>query len=165
LVDDKPRYAKRKNTLSKLAKEKDIDKIIKCVATAFPNCKGFKKFAEELNDLKNEGVELSNEDASGLLDYYKQIYPEDYAIDLVYISIDPANKDNYKEKLDMYSKDFDISDESLDQMEKSLSGNQDPAYRKDYGFGDFNYDYLSDSRSDTTLPQDYELRLSKKKQS
>lgn len=142
LTDDRPRYAK-------------VDRIKKVVASS----KGLSKFAEEIQQLQDSGEEVTKVDAAGMLDYFKQIFPEDYAISLVFID---AEKPEEASKSFNSFNDYSISDEALNQIEDYMSGNADPTYRKDGGQG--GYDFTSDMRHDTTAPGAYELRLSKKKQ-
>lgn len=146
LVDDKPRYAKRQNVIKRLA--------------SLNSNSGFKLFAGEIQDLKDNDVKVTKVDAQGLLDYYKLIYPSDYALSLVNIKIDNVSQAN--SEFELYN-DVSLSDESLDKIEDYMSGNADPTYVKDNGFGDFNYDFLSDSRKDGVQPSDYVLKANKKK--
>lgn len=158
LTDDKPRYARHQSIFRKIVASKDITNILDYGKMAFKESEGLRLLAGEIDDLKESGYEVSKDEVSGLLDYYLQIFPEDFAIALVTIMVDkPEESDNAFEQF----KDYNLQDETLDRMEDMMSGNADPMYRKDGGVG--GYDFTSDSRHDTTAPGSYELRASQKK--
>lgn len=161
LIEDKPIYAKHKKILKKLAKKSNLKDIIaysKIVLSDFEEVQELIKEVEELDKIDEEPV--SKIDVAGILDYYKLIYPESYALGLINIIIDEEESNDLESKFSLY-KDFSISDEALDAMQNYMSGNADPTYRRDGGIG--GYDFTTDTRSDGTAPNSHETRVSKKK--
>lgn len=160
LTDDKPRYARVKSVFRKVMASKDLNNIMAFATLAFRHYDGLMLFAGELADLKEAGTPLTTDDAAGLLDYYKQIFPGDYAISLVTNMIDQP--DEAEAELDRLQ-DYNLSDESLNKIEDYMSGNADP-YGSNKGGSPGSYDSTSDMRGyDGTAPTSYEMRASKKK--
>lgn len=160
LTDDKPRYARVQAVFKKVVASKNLDNIMAFATEAFRSCDGFMLFAGELADLKEAGEPITTDDASGMLEYYKQIYPSDYAISLVNIVIDDPEK---AEEEFGKNQDYNLSDESLNRIEDYMSGNADP-FGSNKGGSPGGYDFTSDMRgTDGTAPGLYELRASKKK--
>lgn len=156
LIDDKPIYAKTKTIFKKVIASRNLDNILAYSTEAFKKCEAFMLFAGEVADLIETGHDVTLEDASGLLSYYKQIYPEDYAISLVSDMIEnPKNaEDQFK-----FKEDYCISDEALNQIENYMRGDS-KSYTRDGGNG--GYDFVTDMRgTDGTRPTLYEA--SKKK--
>lgn len=160
LTDNKTIYAKNNNIIMSMVKSKNVDNIINYSKSAF-NSEGLRLFVGEVDDLKEQGYDITNIEAAGLINYYTQIYPEDFALQLVQVMFDGDQK-VMEDKLESFC-DFNISEESLDAIENYMSGNADPVYFNDGGAGDFGYDFISDMRSDSTIPGGYEIRISKKK--
>jgi LysM domain. len=156
LVDETPKYASAYVNFSKLASSKRPKTIVDNLLKIFPKSKVLSKVAEEIRDLKK----YEKEDVMGLLDYYKKIFPDDYANSLVDITFN-----NPKVSFEEF-KDIQISDEALEQMEKMDSGNQNPTSKnpKDGGFG--GYDFTTQMRPDGpggVAPNFYETRANLKK--
>ena len=84
-----------------------------------------------------------NKKAEIMFDYYSQLFPEDYTLNLI-------KKQYFKPFVDIQ-----ISDVALDQMEKMDSENQESLVLKDNSFDA--YDFVSDMRYDTTEPNVYEV--------
>lgn len=168
LVDDRPRYAEyQKNFRIAVASNKHSD-AVKCLAglkemNPFKDSEGFNKFLTEIEGIANTGYTITAADMEGLLDYYKQIFPQDFAIGLTTNFIKKSEeKDNYN--VSPERKDFQLSDESLDAIEDRMSGNKDPfgtPYSESgYPGGYFGYDQLTQMRSDVSVPAtSYEIRL------
>jgi hypothetical protein len=160
LTDDKPRYARKVEILKKIASSKSFDAIMLFGKIALAQSDGLRLLIGELEDLEESGVKVTAIDTAGLLDYYKQIYPQDFALQLVTDLIEKpeqAVESNFE-----HFKDYSISDESLDKIEDYMSGNAHPMYTRDGGNG--GWDFTTDSRNtDGTAPSLYETRASKKK--
>jgi hypothetical protein len=159
LTDDKPRYAKLQKIICKVAASKNLDTILTFAKLALTTSDGLRLCMGELEDLQESGCKVSAEDAAGLLNYYQQIYPEDFAIQLITNFIE---KPKGIEKQFEHFKDYSISDESLNKIEDYMSGNSHPMYTRDGGNDGWNF--TTDSRgTDSTAPGLYEMRESKKK--
>ncbi|MNM76363.1 hypothetical protein D3C81_881860 [compost metagenome] len=85
---------------------------------------------------------IKKAEALGLLDYYKMIFPGDYASALIDVTLDKPEI-GFEE-----FKDIQLSDEALDEMEKMDSGNQDPLGKPNDG-GVGGYDFNTQMRSDS----------------
>ena len=137
LLVDAPMYGVK---LSKINKATQLIKICKksipTVATIH--------LANDLQYIQtNEhNLDIVNKKAQIMYDYYSQLFPEDYSLQLM--------KNYFKPFVDLQ-----ISDESLTQMEKMDSENQESLVLKDNGFDA--YDFTSDMRYDTTAPNIYEV--------
>lgn len=152
LIDDLPRYAKHKMFLYKIAKNRrNILNYAKILNNRVKS-NGLKNLIAEVEDANVVNLDV-------LSDYYKLIYPEDYAIQLIN-DLTNNNINNAEMTLSHYYNDFSLTDQSLSQIEKMLNGQSDPLYINDGGVG--GYDFTSNMRNDTTMPQLYEA--SKKKE-
>lgn len=168
LVDETPKYASDlrayksfSKMASKVRRNKDILTAFDYLSKVFPESSLIKKVAEEINDIQeNEGVKVDKSSASGLIDYYKQIFPDDYAAALIDVTLDRPDI-NFEE-----FKDLQISDKALDQMEKMDSGNQDPTTNKPNDGGVGGYDFTTQTRPDGpggVAPNSYETRANRVK--
>lgn len=162
LVDDKPRYAKLNKLINKVAASQDLNKIMH-FATTISNSDNLKLFAGELADLREYGHPVSMGEAKGILKYYENCYPEDYALKLVsgLMNSQTRQKVDFKQFNDT---DWDLSDESLNKIENYMSGNAD-SYTRSGGQNGWNF--TTDMRNlDGTAPTRYEItakRLIKRK--
>lgn len=180
LVDDRPLYAKYKKQFKKLTASKKHNDAIKCLASLktmnpFKKSAAFNKFYSEIEKLSKSGLTITAEDMSGLLNYYEQIFPEDFAVTLTTNFI---KKDEKQQKKDLYDidpnkkmkhfNDTQLSNESLDKIEDYMSGNAQP-YGQNYNQGGypggyFGYDTTTQMYSDQSVPPtSYEVRSSIKK--
>lgn len=160
LIDDKPIYAKHKKIFKNVVASRKIKNIIAYSKFVLSGSEAVQEFTNEVEEIeKINDTPINKKDASALIEYYKQIYPQDYAIKLVNVMIDKPEK--AEGQFGLY-KDFNVSDESLQAMENYMSGNADPAYVNNGGID--GYDFVSDSRGlDGTAPGNYEIRSNKKK--
>lgn len=171
LIEDKPIYAKHKEILKKLMaskSSKDIQTYIKFATKNEVNSysKAFKKsiaikelMAEVKEYEKSESQPMSSIDFSTLTDYYSLIYPKDYAMSLIK-GVTIKDERNVEKELFNHYEDFCMGEDTLSAIEKYLSGNQDPISFNDGGFNGYNFD--SDMRYDTTMPNTYEVSAKKK---
>ena len=144
LTDDKPRYAKRlEKLMHKVAKTKDVDTILH-FAQSISRSDALRLFAGELTDMRDYHKPVSLKEANGILEYYRQYYPEDYALKLVsgLMNSRLRPKVEYKRFED---EDWDISDESLKKIEDYMSGQANPKYVRDGGNDGWNF--TTDERS------------------
>lgn len=144
LTDDKPRYAARlEKLMKKVAKSKNVDNILH-FAQSISRSDALKLFAGELNDMRDYSKPISLEEANGILEYYHQCYPEDYALKLVsgLMNSRLVPKIEYKRFNDS---DWDFSDEALNKIENFMSGQANPSYIRDGGTN--GWDFTTDSRS------------------
>lgn len=152
LTDQTPRYASQLKAFTKISKlSKDpVLNIISEFKTIFPNSKVIHAMFEDITELQKTNVIIKKAEAQGLLDYYKMIFPDDYAAALIDVTLDKPEI-AFEE-----FKDIQISDEALEQMEKMDSGNQDPMGKpNDGGLG--GYDFTTQMRSDTGVaPSSFE---------
>lgn len=144
LLDNRKRYAK----LITASNNKNLNDIIDVCLNIYPNSIGLYKFAEDIN--------TSRVDSNELLEYYKGIFPDDFALSLVYLSMNDNDKikkwgQPYNTQL---KQDIQLSDESLEKIEDIMSGNADPYYRNT---NNNNYDFVTDTRLDTVSPNTYEV--------
>lgn len=156
LVDETPRHANAFKGLMKGANLKNAKESITYFKNMFPDSKVLQKVAKEIEELEEEGVKVAKEEARGLIDYYKLIFPDEYATSLVNISLDKPDM-NFDE-----FKDIQISDEALEQMEKMDSGNQNPTSNKpnDGGVGGFDFTTQTTDGPGGVAPNMYETRAS-----
>lgn len=144
LVDDKPRYAARlEKLMKKVAKSKNLDNILH-FAQSISRSDALKLFAGELIDMRDYSKPVSLKEANGILEYYHQCYPEDYALKLVsgLMNSRLCPKVEY-EKINDH--DWNISDESLNKIEEFMNGQANPTYIRDGG--QYGWDFTTDSRS------------------
>ena len=158
LVDDRAFYAKKQfSKIVKMAKNKNIQTKLNISKHLFENSEALKLCLGEIDDIQEMGVNVSAKRVSDLLDYYSVIFPEDYAICLTKDLVDEKINDKGYE----HYQDFNISDESLKNIERMMDGNQDP-YDAPYNGGntsntDMGYDYITDMRGfDGVKPEMYE---------
>lgn len=155
LVDDRPIYASRLNTVLKIAKNFSIKKKLQLAGALFPKSEPLRLCLGEIADSEEAGIRLASNGIVNLLDYYKEIYPEEYAIAL---TTDLAKNKMVSIHPEHYQ-DYNLTDESVTQIEKMMSGNQDPYYPVHDG-GMNGWNYVSDLRGlDGTRPVDYEVGL------
>lgn len=158
LVDETPRFAKAFKGLMKGASLKNVSSSINYYSEMFPKSKVLQKVAEEIKELEEDGVKVAKEEAQGLIDYYKLIFPDDYAASLIDVTLNKPNM-SFEE-----FKDIQISDEALEQMEKMDSGNQNPTSNKPNDGGVGGYDFTTQTRPDGpggVAPTMYETRANK----
>ena len=166
LVDETPKYAAPYKSFSKISsiinkKNKSVVEILNTLDKVLIDSKLISKVAEEVNDLKeNENIDIDKDSFMGLLDYYKQIFPDDYAIALLDITFDKPNVE-----FDEF-KDIQISDKALEQMEKMDSGTQNLINNNPNNGGVGGYDFTTQMRPDGpggVSPNQYETRASRVK--
>jgi hypothetical protein len=172
LTDDQPndirsRNGEHRQVYKEVMSSNNVDNILKYAKCVSQHCQAVNLLEGEINDLKEAGNEIEKSDASGLAEYYKNIFPEDYAVSLVNIMLDDSldGASINDESLDIsYPHDQyqHMSEESQKQIEDYMSGNADPYYNKDGG-GEFGYNFVTDMRNDTTRPTQYETKVSNKK--
>ena len=168
LTDDKPRYANHKELLRKIVASKDLNAVLFYGKVVFAQSDGLRLLIGELEDLKESGVKVTTDDTTGLLDYYKQIFPEDFALGLVKNliekpeAVDSQFDDYMNVNNGVGRNDYDFTSESLKKIEDYMSGSAHPMYTHDGGKG--GWDFTTDTRGyDGTAPGLYEMRASKKK--
>jgi hypothetical protein len=144
LTDETPRYASKIKVftkISKLSKGSIISRLAE-LNKIFPTSKVAKAMFDEVTELEKSNIIVKKAEAMGMLDYFKQIFPDDYASALIDVTLDKPTI-GFEE-----FKDIQLSDEALDQMEKMDSGNQDPVGKpNDGGMG--GYDSTTQMRSDS----------------
>lgn len=155
LTDDRAFYASRfEAAFTRLVTANVRDKIHLC-RIVLNKSEPLRLCVGELDDIHELGNEVTADDASDVLNYYKQIFPDDFAIGLC------TDYVNGKDKVDItndHFQDFSLSDDSLRSVEKMMSGNQDPWYKGMSGGGEFGWDYVSDMRGfDGVRPEQYEV--------
>lgn len=171
LIDDKPRYASKKlipakynrllKLMNKVAKTKNINNIIH-LATQISHSDNLQLFAGELADKREYGKPVNLAEAKGILQYYQNCFPEDYALKLVSGLMNSQTR-QFVDFTKFNDTDWDISDESLARIESYMSGNND-SYTRSGGTEGWNF--TTDMRNfDGTRPTRYEIsakRLIKK---
>lgn len=159
LTDDRAFYAKRLKNIMRLATKGNLKTKLAIAKKAFGNSEALKLCFGEIDDIEEMGSNLSETRVSSLLDYYQEIFPQDYAVEL---TTDLMNSKVDDEALEHYQ-DFGISNEGLTNMEKMLCENQDP-YDAPYEGGTNGWDYISDMRGfDGVKPEQYEAHAGLKK--
>lgn len=158
LVDDRAFYAdNRIGKIIKKASKADISTKIFIAKNLFKNSEALRLCIGELDDCIEMGMKVSAARVSDMLGYYSMIFPQDYAISLTKELVDNKINNGFENY-----QDFEISDESLKNMEDMLSGNRNP-YDEPYNGGntnstDMGYDYISHMRGfDGVRPEMYEL--------
>ena len=153
LLDERPMYAEKINKMLKTAGV-NLDNKLSICKIIFAESEPLKLCMGEIEDSKENGEDLTIAQITDLFDYYKQIFPEVYSLEL---TRDYLNDKPFTIKPEYYQ-DFNLTDTSLQAVEKVLSENQDPYYRYNNGFQD--YDYISDLRGeDGCRPGDYEVGI------
>ena len=144
LTDDKPRYAQRlEKLMTKVANSRDLNTILH-FAQSISRSDALKLFAGELTDMRDYHHPVSMKEANGILEYYHQCYPEDYALKLVSGLMNSRLKPRVEyERFNDH--DWDISDASLQKIEDYMSGNANPTYIRDGGIN--GWDFTTDARS------------------
>ena len=144
LIDDKPRYAKRlEKLMTKVAKSKNLDNILHFAQT-ISRSDALRLFAGELTDMRDYSKPVSLQEANGILEYYRQCFPKDYALKLVSGLMNSRLRPKVEyERFEDH--DWDISDEALNKIEDYMSGQANPTYIRDGGID--GWDYTTDSRS------------------
>lgn len=161
LEDRTPRHAaklKMFTKISKVSKEKDMIKLFSELTKMFPNSKIASSILKEVRDLEKANVIVKKAEAQGLLDYFKQIFPDDYAKSLIEITLDRP-----KISFEEFDENQEISDEALNQMEKMDSGTQNPMSKNPNNGGLGGYDFTTQMRPDSpggVAPTSYETRAS-----
>ena len=153
LTDDRAFYAKRLKNIMRLATKANLKTKLAVAKKAFGNSEALKLCFGEIDDIEEMGSNLSEARVSNLLDYYQEIFPQDYAVelttDLMNNKIEDVAPEHYQ--------DFGISNEGLTNMEKMLCENQDP-YDAPYEGGTNGWDYISDMRGfDGVKPEQFEV--------
>lgn len=162
LEDRTPRYASKMKLftkISKLSKENNMKTMFEGFNQLFPKSKVVKAMLEEITSLEKDGIIVKKAEAQGLLDYYKMIFPDDYATALIDVTLAKPNI-TFEEFKDV---DVDISNESLTQMEKFDSGTQEPLGKPNNG-GLNGYDFTTHMRPDSpggVAPTSYEVRANR----
>jgi aminopeptidase-like protein len=141
------------NNIVRKASKKSIATKLEVAKKMFRNSEALRLCLGELDDIKEMGVQISQKRVADLIDYYKNIFPEDYALCLT----DNLIKEKEDNSLENY-KDFNLSDEALMSVENMLGGNRDPYSPMYDGGDDMGYDYISHMRGfDGVTPEQYEL--------
>ncbi|AEO93276.1 gp5 [Bacillus phage G] len=146
LEDRTPRYAAKKelfNKIAKISKEKNMKRVFSELNNICPDSKVVSSILRDIEELSQNGVIVKKAEAQGLVDYFKQIFPDDYAVSLVDITLNKPNT-----SFEEFDENQEISDEALDQMEKMDSGNQDPMSKSPNDGGLNGYDFTTHMRSD-----------------
>lgn len=161
LEDRTPRHAAKVKLFSKIAKianEKNMFNVLSELNLICPHSKIIVSMLEDIKELNKNKILIKKAEAQGLMDYYKQIFPDDYAISLIDIAFDKP-----KISFDEFNDEV-ISDEALKQMEKMDSGNQDPMSKKPNDGGMGGYDFTTQMRPDGpggVAPTSYETRANR----
>src|SRR5574344_344512 len=154
LTDDRAFYASKFNKCLENVSKKSLEEKLEFARKAFKNSEALQLCLGEIDDIKEMGSEVSQSKVSDLLDYYSQIFPEDYALgltnNLVNDKIQDIDKNDYR--------DFNITNESLTSLERMLSEDQNPFDAPYDGGGNLGYDYISDMRGfDGVRPEQFEM--------
>ena len=154
-TDDRAFFAKKADEQMKRIAAADLETKLYCIKNAFRQSEPLMLFFGEIDDLKEIGKTVTAKKIVDLLDYYSEIFPEDYAISLTKnLVVDKGLKDIGFE----YYKDFGMTDKTLEETEKILSGNDDSYYDIHSGNQPFGWDYISDMRGfDGVRPEQYEI--------
>ena len=156
LTDDRAFYAKRVNNVLRVASATDLQTKLLTMKSLCKNSEALKLCLGEIEDIQEIGTNVSPERVSSLLDYYAEIFPEDYALELT----NDLVHNKVEDKFDHYQ-DFGLTDDSLNNIERMLSENQDP-YSAPYEGGEMGYDYVSQMRGfDGVKPEQYEISTSR----
>jgi hypothetical protein len=155
LTDDRAIYASRIKSIFEKSIHANVRTKLAMCKVALKKSEALDLCFGEFDDIAEIGQNITDNDASNLLDYYSEIFPEDYAIDLTTNFINNKVKNIEPE----HYQDFNLTDDSLNEIEKMLSGNQNPYYdvHDGGGQGSFGWDYITDMRGfDGTRPEQYE---------
>jgi hypothetical protein len=155
LTDDRAYYAKKVNNIIRKASKKSVGMKLEIAKKLFRDSEALRLCLGEIADIQEMGVKVSLKRVADLLDYYKNIFPEDYAISLT----DNLIKEKEDNELEHY-KDFNLTDESLMSIERMLSQQQDSFFETPQGGDDIGYDYISHMRGfDGVTPEQYETPI------
>lgn len=154
LTDDRVYYAKRLRGLLRTAStQSPVTKLRMCCA-AFTNSEGLRLCLGEVEDELEMGTKVDDAFVNNLLEYYTRVFPQDYALAL---TVQYMNDGKVNIRADHFQ-DYNLSDEALQQIERMMSGNQDPYYPVHDGGGWVGWDYVGDMRGqDGVRPERYEL--------
>lgn len=154
LTDDRAFFAKKvKDQFLRVAMA-DLDTKLLYVKKTFKDSEALRLFLGELDDIKEMGHPVTAGKVVDLLDYYSNIFPDDYAVQLTKnLVVDKGLKDVGFD----YYKDFGMTNESLEQAEKILSESEDSYYDIHNGVP-YGWDYISDMRGfDGVRPEQFEM--------
>lgn len=157
LDDRTPRYAAKMKLFSRIAKiskDKNMLNVFTELNKICPSSKIVKAMVDDIRELNKDNVQLRKVEAQGLVDYYKQIFPDDYAVSLIEVTLDKPEI-----SFEEFDENQEISDESLDQMEKMDSGTQQPMSKNPNNGGLGGYDFTTQMRPDSpggVAPTSYE---------
>lgn len=154
LTDDKVYYASKLRGLMRTAADRSpVTKLRVCCA-AFADSEGLRLCLGEIEDELEMGTTVDTAFVNKLLEYYSQVFPQDYALALT-VQYMQDGKVNIRAE---HFQDYNLSDEALQQIERMMSGNQDPYYPVHDGGGWVGWDYVGDMRGqDGVKPERYEL--------
>jgi len=154
LTDDRAYYASKVNKIVKKASKTSIATKLDIARQMFKDSEALRLCLGEIADITEMGIKVSKKRVADLIDYYKNIFPEDYALCLT----DNLVQEREDNELEHY-KDFNLSDEALMSIENMLNGNREPySPMYDGGDGEMGYDYISQMRGfDGVTPEQYEL--------
>lgn len=151
LVDERSRYASISKKLKKLASD-DTEKLIEYFTQIFPESVVMELVKNDVVDSKNEGYTMEVPELDGILEYYLQSDPHDYAAKLLNVALASGKATDIQP-----FQDFQLSDATLTALENVLSGQADPMYN-----GPWTNEEAQD-RSDIGVPPNtYETRISKR---
>ncbi len=153
-VDDRAFFAKRAQEQLQRIASADLETKLYCLKNSFRQSEPLMLFFGEISDMKEIGKKITAKKVVDLLDYYSEIFPEDFAISLTKnLVVDKGLQDVGFE----YYKDFGMTDKTLEETERILSGNDDSYYDIHSGNEPFGWDYVSDMRGfDGVRPEQYE---------
>jgi len=151
LVDERSRYANISKSLRKLAYD-DTKKLVGYYSQIFPESTVMELVKHDVVDSNEEGHLMEAPELDGILEYYLQVDPHDYAARLLNAALSNGKATDIKP-----FEDFQLSDVTLDALENILSGQADPIY-----MGPGTNEEATD-RSDIGVPPNtYETRISKR---
>ena len=170
LTDDRAFFAKKVEEQLERCASTNLETKLRYARTAFHSSEPLMLFMGEIDDMKEIGRQITAGQIIDLLNYYSEIFPNDYAV-----SLTKNLCDNRKRNIGFeYYKDFGMTDKTLEETEKILSGNDSLYYDMHDSNPPFGWDYVTDMRGfDGVRPEQYEVptctnnnppHLSKKKQ-
>lgn len=162
LEDRTVRHASKIKLFSKIAKiskETNMQHVFTELQSIYPKSNIIASVLKDIEELTQNNILIKKAEAQGLVDYYKQIFPEEYAVSLINITFDKPDI-----SFEEFDENSDWSDESIEQMEKMLSGNQDPMSKNPNDGGMGGYDFTTQMRPDGpggVAPTSYETRANR----
>jgi len=170
LTDDRAFFAKKVEEQLERCASTNLETKLRYVKAAFHRSEPLMLFFGEIDDMREIGRQVTAGQIIDLLNYYSEIFPNDYAV-----SLTKNLCNNKKRNIGFeYYKDFGMTDKTLEETEKILSGNDSLYYDIHDSNPPFGYDYVTDMRGfDGVRPEQYEVptstnnnppHLSKKKQ-